>query len=194
MNDWSANNNKAIVIGTALGGTNALGVVLSNLPGEFKSPIIVVQHLHPFSNDYLTWWFNKITKMEVKQADEKEKIEAGVVYFAPAGRHLVVEKDRTFSLADTEKINYARPSIDVLFKTAAEVYRENLVGIILTGAKNDGSEGIKTIKEKGGFTIVQDPKTAKASEMPKSAIEAAQIDCILPLEDIGLFLQKFSNY
>ena len=190
----SANNYKAIVIGTSLGGTSALGTILSDLPSDFKSPIIVVQHLSLFSNDYLPWLLNNMTEIKVKQADEKEKIDAGVAYFAAANRHLIVEKDRTLSLADTEKVNYARPSIDVLFKSAAEVYCENLVGIILTGGSSDGSQGIKTIKEKGGFTIVQDPKTAKAGKMPRSAIEAAQIDYIMPLEEIGMFLQKFSNY
>ena len=194
LDNKSPNNYKAVVVGTALGGTSALAVVLSYLPGNFNSPIIIVQHFHPFSDGYLIWWFNKTTKIKVKQADEEEKIKPGVAYFAPPDRHLVVEKDRTFSLANTKKVNYVRPSIDVLFKTAAGVYGKNLVGIILTGASNDGSQGLKRIKEEGGFTIVQDPKTAKADEMPRSAIDAVQIDYILPLDEIGMFLQKFLNF
>jgi two-component system chemotaxis response regulator CheB len=116
-----------------------------------------------------------------------------VVYVAPANYHLLVEEDQTLSMTVGEKVNFARPSIDVLFETAADVFSAGLIGIILTGAGTDGSKGMKSIKESGGLTIVQDPGTAESDAMPKAAIAITVIDHILPLPEIGPFLNLITS-
>jgi two-component system chemotaxis response regulator CheB len=126
--------------------------------------------------------------MHVRQADEKESIKGGVIYFAPPDYHLLIEKDGTFSLTHDLPVNYSRPSIDVLFETAADVFKTRLLGIILTGANHDGAEGIRAISRYGGTTIAQDPETAEYPEMPKAAIKTGCIQHIMKLEDISRFL------
>lgn len=184
---------KAIVIGSSAGGINALTKVLSVLPADFSLPIIIVQHLHPESGHHLPHILGTKSALKIKQADEKELIKKGWVYLAPPNYHLLIEEDFTFSLSLESPVNYSRPSIDVLFESAVYAYRQHLIGIILTGANHDGSLGLKKIKETGGFTIVQDPKTAEADAMPKSAIASTQIDKILPLQEIGLYLLQLVN-
>jgi len=184
---------KAIVIGSSAGGINALTKVLSVLPADFSLPIVIVQHLHPESGHHLPHILGTKSALKIKQADEKELIKKGWVYLAPPNYHLLIEEDFTFSLSLESPVNYSRPSIDVLFESAVYAYRQHLIGIILTGANHDGSLGLKKIKETGGFTIVQDPKTAEADAMPKSAIASTQIDKILPLQEIGLYLLQLVN-
>jgi two-component system chemotaxis response regulator CheB len=184
---------QAIVIGSSAGGIQALGAVLSPLPKDFPLPIIIVQHLHPHSNSYLPRILEHHSQLKIKQADEKEKILAGWVYVAPPAYHLLIEEDHTFSLSIEPPVKYARPSVDVLFETATYAYREKLIGIILTGANNDGCYGVKKIKQAGGYVIVQDPKTAVASSMPESAIASTEVDKVLPLYNIGEYLLQFIN-
>ena len=190
------NNHKpyqAIVIGSSAGGIQALTAVLSPLPKDFPLPIIIVQHLHPHSNSYLARILEHHSQLRVKQADEKESILDGWVYIAPPAYHLLIEEDRTLSLSIDQPVKYARPSVDVLFETATYAYRENLIGIILTGANNDGSDGVKKIKDLGGYVIVQDPKTAVASSMPEAAISSVKVDKVLPLYNIGEYLVQLIN-
>ena len=129
----------------------------------------------------------------VKEAEEKDPIKPGHVYVAPANYHLLVERDQTMSLSVDAKVCYSRPSIDVLFETAAEVYRSGLVGVILTGASDDGTAGLKRIKEQGGLTIAQDPATAEYAVMPRSAVRENVIDNIFSLTQIASFLAQFSK-
>jgi len=175
---------EAIVIGVSSGGLNAMKILFSLLPADFSMPIIVVQHVGARSENVWIQLLNNHCKVEIKEADEKEKIEKGKIYVAPPNYHLLIEKNKTFSLTVDERVNYARPSIDVLFETASEAYQKHLIGVVLTGANNDGSNGIKCIKERGGLTIVQQPDTAESSYMPASAIATSQPDYILPLEEI----------
>lgn len=179
---------KAVVIGSSAGGLDALKTLLSSLRKGFRLPILIVQHQSPQSNKFLPKYLDEHCSMKVKEADEKEKILPGMVYIAPPNYHLLVEEDETLSLSVEEKVNYARPSIDVLFESAAYVYHNTLIGIILTGANNDGSNGMKIIKENGGKTIAQDPSTAYVDIMPKAAIATTQIDHILPINKIGELL------
>lgn len=176
---------EAIVIGVSSGGLKALKLIFSSLPSDFAIPIIVVQHVGPRSENS---WIKLLTdncNIPVKEADEKEKVRNGIIYIAPSNYHLLIEKDKTFSLTIDERVNFARPSIDVLFESAAEAYREKLIGIILTGANNDGARGVKRIKELGGMVIIQDPETADSPLMPRSAIAAIQPDYIQSLDQIG---------
>lgn len=181
---------EAIVIGSSTGGLKALRILLTMFDNTFKLPIIVVQHVSPSSDNYITTFLDNMCEMTVKEADEKEKIRQRFVYFAPPNFHLLIEENKTFSLSLEDRVNYARPSIDVLFETAAFTYKNKLIGIILTGANHDGAQGIKTIKDYGGLTIVQNPKTAEVDMMPLTAINATSIDHILNLEEIGIFLQS----
>ena len=184
---------EAIVIGVSSGGMKAMKIMFSHLPKGFKTPIIIVQHISAHSDSQWIQLLNDTYTIDIKEADEKEKIEDGKVYFAPPNYHLLIEKNRTFSLTIDKRVNYARPSIDVLFETAAEAYKNKLIGIILTGSNSDGTNGIKRIQECGGLAIVQDPKTAEAANMPISAISAIQPDYILSLEDIIKLLIKLDK-
>jgi two-component system, chemotaxis family, protein-glutamate methylesterase/glutaminase len=177
-------NYDAIVIGVSSGGLNAMKIMFSLLPADFSIPIVIVQHIGARSENIWIQLLNDKCNLEIKEADEKEEIEKGKIYIAPSNYHLLIEQDKTFSLTVDERVNYARPSIDVLFETAAEAYQERLIGVVLTGSNNDGSKGIKRIKECGGLTIVQQPDTAESSYMPESAIATIQPDYILPLEEI----------
>jgi len=183
---------KAIVIGVSAGGMNALGQILPKLPADFPLPIMIVQHISPQSDTYMIRHFDSISKVIVKEADEKEEIKPGTVYFAPPNYHLLVESDFTFSLSVEERVNFSRPSIDVLFETAAEVYGDTLIGIILTGANNDGSRGLKRIKDFGGFTIVQTPANSEVSAMPEAAIKITKVDKILDLDKIAGVLVRLA--
>lgn len=184
---------KAIVIGSSAGGLQALKTIFSLLGSEFSIPIIVVQHISPHSDNYITTYLNKICKIKVKEANEKEMIKNGIIYFSPPNFHLLIEENFTFSLTTEDRVNFARPSIDVLFETAAYAYGRTLVGIVLTGANNDGAEGLRKIKKRGGITIVQDPKTAEVNAMPNSAIKGSKIDYILSLEEIAELLIKMDK-
>jgi two-component system chemotaxis response regulator CheB len=172
---------------------DALSIIIPGLPPAFPIPVVVIQHVSPHSDNYMTRYLDNISAIKVKEVDEKEKIKPGVVYTAPPNYHVLVEEDETFSLSLEERVNFARPSIDVFFQSAADVYGPHLVGIILTGANNDGSQGLKMIKEKGGLAIVQDPHTAEVDGMPRAAIEATKIDHILTLEQIAPFLVKLGS-
>ncbi len=181
---------KAVVIGVSAGGLKAVKTVLPNLPADFALSVIIAMHRHADSDDYVEQSLGSECNIHVKQADEKESIRKGVAYFAPPNYHLLIEDDKTFSLSVEGAVNYARPSIDVLFESAAYVYGRELVGIVLTGANNDGSQGLKKIKDSGGLVIVQKPETAEFDDMPRAAIAAAGSDHILLLEEIGDFLKK----
>lgn len=183
---------EAIVVGVSSGGMNALKYLFTALPADFSLSIIVVQHVSARSDNQWIKLLNDISKLNIKEADEKERIEAGNVYIAPSNYHLLIEKDKSFSLTIDERVNFARPSIDVLFESAAEAYKNKLIGIVLTGSNNDGTNGIKRIKECGGLAIIQDPETAESSYMPASAMAAIQPDYILSLENMVELLKKIS--
>ncbi|MDI7156548.1 chemotaxis protein CheB [Leptospira santarosai] len=177
-------NYEAIVMGVSAGGMNAMKTILPSLPSEYGIPLILVQHIGPRSDG--TWFriLGDLCDIRIKKAEEKEKIEPGTVYVAPPNYHLLIERDKTVSLSVTERVNFSRPSIDVLFESASDAYGDRLIGIVLTGANSDGAKGLKKIKENGGLAIVQDPLCSEASLMPESAIRAGPVDHILSLEKI----------
>ena len=177
---------KAIFIGTSAGGVTALNTIFKLLPEGFQVPVIVVLHLGDKKLIQSAFYCPK--GVILKEADEKEPILPGYIYFAPAGYHLLVENDYTFSLSTEEKVQYARPSIDVTMDTAADAYGPSLLGVILTGANEDGADGLAKIKKNRGITIVQNPDTAEHNSMPRAAIKKTDPDFILSVQEIGSFL------
>lgn len=180
----------AVVIGVSTGGFQALEKILPRLHSEIPAPVFIVQHVSPDSNNYMTEHFSRRCRVRVKEAEDKETPAHGTIYFAPPDYHLMVEYCRTLALSADERVNFSRPSVDVLFETAAEAYGEKLIGIVLTGANSDGAAGLVKIKKMGGLTIVQSPETAEASAMPRAALAAVKVDHILPLEEIADFINR----
>lgn len=178
----------AIVIGVSAGGLHALSQIFRKLPASYPIPVIVVQHRSKDERTLLEEVLQEKVKLKIRQADEKEKIEGKCIYFAPPDYHLLIERNRTFSLSYDAPVNYSRPSIDVLFETAASVYKHALLGIILTGANSDGANGITAIRRYGGTTIAQNPATAQFNAMPGAAVETGSIQKIFDLEQIEDFL------
>ncbi len=177
-----------VVVGTSLGGSNALEVLLSGLPKSFPLSISIVQHRHKNAN-ILSAFLQRHSALPLKEAEDKEVIVPGWVYLAPADYHLLVEPGK-FALSTDAPVLYARPSIDVLFESAAEAYAERVIGVILTGASQDGTQGMAKIKACGGLTVVQEPETAECYIMPKATIAAVTVDWILPLANIASLLLK----
>lgn len=181
---------QAVVIGASTGGMNALCVIFSSIETPFPIPIIIAQHLHPNQGEDTFSYLNNRCSLIVKSADDKEVIKPGYVYFAPPNYHLLIEKDQSLSLSIDRKVRYSRPSIDVLFESAADVFSSHLIGIILSGANDDGTNGLQAIRKNHGLTIIQDPSTAEADYMPRSALAAVNDSNILPLDEIGPFLNS----
>jgi two-component system chemotaxis response regulator CheB len=179
---------EAIVIGVSAGGLQALTSLLEGLPSTYPLPIIITQHRSKDEGGLLADVLQARCRIRIKEADEKEAIAGGTVYLAPAGYHLLVEKDRHFSLSCDPPVHYARPSIDVLFETAADVFENRLIGIILTGANADGAAGIQKIRRLGGLTIAQEPGDASFPAMPRAAIATGSIQQVLGLNAIKAFL------
>jgi two-component system chemotaxis response regulator CheB len=166
---------------------DALRAIFSTLPKNFPLPIAVVQHRYRTSNEGLPAFLRRHTKLDVVDTTDKEWIKPGTVYLAPANYHLLVERGE-LSLSVDEAVAHSRPSIDVLFESAADAYGPAVIAVVLTGANADGARGAKRIKSRGGFVLVQDPATAESPAMPQAAIDATPVDRILPLDRIGPFL------
>jgi two-component system chemotaxis response regulator CheB len=174
-----------IVIGASWGGLRAIECVLGALPKDFRTPIAIAQHRAADSGSgALTRMFALRSELQVREAGDKDAIEPGHVYLAPPDYHLLVEPDG-FALSTDFPVRYSRPSIDVLLESAADTYGERMVGVILTGANDDGANGLRRVKRRGGLTIVQDPETAEKRSMPDAAIATGAADRVLPIEEIG---------
>lgn len=173
-----------IAIGTSLGGLSALKTLLGCFARDFPAAIAIVQHRHKESDKALSSFLQQFTVLPVHEVEDKERIRPGNVYFAPADYHLLVEAGY-FSLSIDDPVSYARPSIDVLLESAADVYGERAIGVILTGANQDGVWGLSVLKARGGMVIVQDPVTAESPILPGAAIAAVEVDLVLPLTQIA---------
>lgn len=176
-----------IVIGTSLGGTSALRTLLPAFPPEFSGVVALVFHHVQGSDETLARFLRQNCKLPIEEAQDKTPIQAGRLFFAPADYHLLVEAGH-FALSTEAPVSHARPSIDVFFESAAEAYGENAIGIVLTGAGQDGAQGMIEIKRRGGLTIVQTPTTAECPLMPTAAVATGAVDLALDVEDIVPFL------
>jgi two-component system chemotaxis response regulator CheB len=177
-----------ICIGASWGGLHAVGQVLTDIPPEVAQPIVVAQHRSAEgAESALGELLAHQTARPVVDVEDKMAVERSKVYLAPPDYHLLVEPG-SFALSVDARVHHARPSIDVLFESAAEVYREGVIGVILTGANEDGAAGLAKIKAMGGVAIIQDPSGAERRAMPDAAIAATVADAVLPLDAIGRFL------
>jgi two-component system chemotaxis response regulator CheB len=182
---------EALVIGGSAGALGALEIILPALPASTPWPVLVVVHLQPNHRSLLPDLFRRRCSLPVYEVCDKEPIVPGI-WFAPTDYHLLVESTRTFALSVDEPVNYSRPSVDVLFESAADVYGETLLALVLTGANSDGANGARAARQRGGFVIVQDPETAEASMMPASAIERAGPQMVSSLPEIAATLHDFA--
>lgn len=181
---------RALVIGGSAGALGAMLRFLPLLPRDFPLPVMIVVHLPPDGESLLATLLNSRCQLSVKEAEDKEPISPGVVYIAPPNYHLLVEPDFLLSLSQDDCVLYSRPSIDVLFESAADAYGDALAGIILTGASSDGAAGLKALVDAGGRAYVQDPATTEASAMPEAALAACPNAQIVDLADVAALLQR----
>ncbi len=175
----------AVVIGASAGGVQALAAVLPAFPEGSRAAILVVLHLPRDRPSLLTEVFSPKCALEVREAEDKEPVRPGTVYFAPSNYHLLVDEGPQLALSADELVHHSRPSIDVLFESAADIYAERLLGVILTGANEDGARGLAAVHDAGGITVVQEPETAQAPAMVIAAIRLRTPDFILPLHRIA---------
>ncbi len=178
-----------VVVGASWGGVLTLERLLGALPPGFPVPVAVVQHRAEGQPDHLPCVLQRVTRLHVKDASDKEAPRAGTVYLAPAGYHLLVEREG-FVLSVDPRVSHARPSIDVLFESAAEAWQEQLIAVLLTGSGRDGAAGLATVQRLGGITIVEDPETAIRPEMPRAALKDLQPTHVVPLERMPALLSR----
>jgi len=181
------NHIEIIVVGASMGGLKTLGNLLSGLPDDFPLPVVIVQHRLSDSDGRLAALLDQRTGLSVREVEDKEKIVGGTVFLAPSDYHLMIEPGG-FALSTEAPVGYARPSIDVLFESAAVSYRDRVLGIVLTGASADGAKGAAEIRRVGGLVLVQAPETAESRVMPDAALREVPDAMVLPPEAIPAYL------
>jgi len=173
-----------VAIGTSWGGLAALTKLLGDLPSDFGIPVVVVQHRSKDSERLLVQLLQDTTDMKVGEIEDKDPLTPGTVHVAPANYHVLIE-DGYASLTIEEPVRFSRPSIDVMFSSAADTYGAAAIGVVLTGANEDGARGLAHIVRRGGLALVQDPKTAEIPIMPQAAIRVVPTAEVLPLETLA---------
>jgi two-component system chemotaxis response regulator CheB len=188
----------AVVIGTSAGGVDALSTILPAIPEGSAVPVFIVLHLTRERPSLLVEIFGPKCQVPVREATDKEPVEPGVVYFAPPDYHLLIERGARrdaaqLALSVDDVVNYSRPSIDVLFESAADIYAERLLGIILTGASHDGAAGLDAVRRAGGWTVVQQPDSAYAPIMVEAALTTSPEHTVLSLTGIADVLRQLDR-
>jgi len=184
---------EAVAIGASAGGVEAACILLDALPAGFAPALVLVLHLPPTRSTTLPQLFARHSALPVKEAEDKELLCGGTVYLAPPDYHLLIEPDKRFALSADEPHHFSRPSIDVLFDSAAYAYRDRLLAAVLTGASSDGAAGLATVRAMGGLAWVQDPADADTSIMPGAALAQAGADRVLSLADMAAALAKIEQ-
>jgi two-component system chemotaxis response regulator CheB len=182
-----------VAIGTSAGGIDALSVLLPALPATLTAAVFVVIHLPRERPSHLVDVFQPKCAVPVREAQDKEAVERGTVYFAPPDYHLLIDRGPQLALSADALVNFSRPSVDVLFESAADVYGDRLLGIILTGASQDGALGLEAVRRAGGQTVVQRPDTAQVPVMVESALKRGPVDYVLPLDEIAALLRTLNH-
>lgn len=181
---------EVVCIGASWGGLDALREVLRGLPGDFGAPICVVQHRgEADSVTRMVEVLGRVTPLMVCEPEDKQPLEAGTVYIAPAGYHLLVNADHV-ALSIEDRVRWSRPSVDVLFESAASARGCHVTAVVLTGANDDGARGARAVHAAGGTVLVQDPSTAERPEMPAATIAMVDVDAVIPLSDIAAELVR----
>lgn len=184
---------EAVALGASAGAIEALLAILPVLPADYCLPVLVVVHLPADDKSILADLFQARCHVKVQEAMDKEAIAPGTVYFAPPDYHLLVEPDRRLSLSSEEPVHFSRPSIDVLFETAAEAFGPGLIAIVLTGANADGAAGLRKVHRSGGTAIVQLPQQATVATMPQSALDACPEAHVFTLDEIAVYLLEVAR-
>jgi two-component system, chemotaxis family, protein-glutamate methylesterase/glutaminase len=184
---------KLLLIAGSAGSLQVILSVLKALGREYPMPVLVVLHRNNVFESSLEELMTSRTNLVIKEVEEKEPILAGIVYLCPADYHVLVEKDFTFSLDYSERVNYSRPSIDVSMRSAADVYGSGVIALLLSGGNADGAEGMAYVQSKGGFTVVQDPETADVPYMPQQAILRLSVDLVVPTEELPGLMKGFGR-
>jgi two-component system, chemotaxis family, protein-glutamate methylesterase/glutaminase len=176
---------RIVALAASAGGLSALGQVLSGLPSEFPVPMVIVQHLDPRHRSLMAEIMGKRTSLEVKQAEEGDKLQPGHVYIAPPDHHLLVNRNGLLSLSRSELVHFVRPSADLLFDSMAASYGKEAIAVVLTGSGRDGEMGVKAVRERGGTVIAQNEETSEYFGMPGTAIATKCVDFVLALNEIA---------
>jgi two-component system chemotaxis response regulator CheB len=192
--DTAAARIRAVVMGASAGGIEALSVLLPALPAALPAPVLIVMHLLRERPSLLAELFTPMCALRVVEAQDKEPVRAGSVYFAPPDYHLLIDQGPQLSLSVDDPVHYSRPSIDVLFQSAADVYGERLLGIILSGANEDGTEGLAAVRRAGGLTVVQRPDSAQVPYMVQSALQSGAAERVLSLPQIATLLRSIPAF
>jgi len=179
-----------IVIGASAGGVQALSILLPALPADMAAAVFIVVHLPRDRPSLLAEVFSRRCSLAVREAQDKEPVANGTVYLAPTNYHLLLDEGPQLALSADELVHHSRPSIDVLFESAAEIYRHRLLGIILTGANDDGAQGLAAVHDAGGVTVVQHPETAQSPQMALAALRLRPADHVLSLDGIAALLHS----
>lgn len=178
-----------VVVGASLGGLHALSTLLAALPADFPVPLVIAQHRGREGDSSLLSLLQYASNLPVSEAEDKQPIRERHVYLAPADYHVLVDQ-RSLALSMDEPVWYARPSIDVLFESAADAYAQRVIGLILTGASADGAQGLAAIKARGGCTVVQEPAEAECRVMPEAALATTPVDYVLTIAAISALLVR----
>jgi two-component system, chemotaxis family, protein-glutamate methylesterase/glutaminase len=192
VDDWPRKFD-VVVVGASAGAVEALSEILPRLPSSFPLPIVVVVHVPGERRSGLRDLFGSRCNLRVFEAEDKAALAPGTITFAAPGYHLLIECDKTLALSVDEPVNFSRPSIDVLFESAAEAFGERTLGVLLTGANSDGARGLERIVEAGGVAVVQDPKSAASPAMPTAALALCRPRFVLDLPEIGALLASLDG-
>lgn len=184
---------KAVIIGASAGALEALSLILPALERDFDMPVFVIVHVPPGRRSILAEIFAAKCRLQAIEPEDKQPIKSGVIYFAPPNYHMLIEDKSTIALSSDDEVLFSRPSIDVSFESAADVWGDELIGVILTGANHDGAQGLSAVAEAGGMTIVQDPNSAYAAAMPEAAIKACPHALVVPLDQIASHLPSIAS-
>jgi two-component system chemotaxis response regulator CheB len=186
------NSSEIVVIGSSWGGLHAVGEILRGLPGDFPLPVVLVQHRSESGEDLLAGLLTRRGALDVREAEDKEALCRGCVFVAPRGYHLLVERDH-LELSTEAAVRHSRPSIDLALESAADAYGPGVIGVILTGANDDGAAGLAAVRRRGGMTIVQDPATAEVPTMPAAALAAADPQAVVDVGEIAPLLVSLAQ-
>ncbi len=185
---------KLLLIGGSAGSLQVVLSILGAMGRAYPMPVLVILHRNHVFESSLEDLLTARTQLAIKEVEEKEPILPEIVYISPADYHVLVEQDHTFSLDYSERVNYSRPSLDVTFRSAADIYGTGLIALVLSGGNADGAEGMQYIQDKGGFTIVQDPQTADVPYMPQQVLLRMKADLVVPTDELPGLIRGMGRF